>query len=111
MGQTLLVRIPVVDDKRFSLAVVEACLRNLGNFTVKTCHPGRAALCVTESFDPDLFILDVMMPDMTGLETRQALRDRPDTALHRKTNPRRVGASTSPNHTTGETVVYRNERR
>ena len=80
MGQTLLAKILVVDDERFSLAVVEACLKNLGNFTVKTCHSGRDALIVAESFKPDLVILDVMMPDMTGPETLQALRARPDTA-------------------------------
>lgn len=43
-------------------------------FTVKTASNGREAVKLAKSFNPELILLDVMMPEMDGMETCVELR-------------------------------------
>lgn len=63
----------VVDDEPRIREVVEFALRREG-FTVSAAAEGRAALEKTRAVPVDLVILDVMLPDMSGLEVCRALR-------------------------------------
>ena len=73
------IRILVVDDERFSLAVIEASLNSIDDCVVGTCRSGEEAVVSAPEFKPDLLILDVMMPGMDGPETLAALRELPST--------------------------------
>ena len=42
---------------------------------VQTANDGMSALQAAREFDPDAVVLDVMLPDMTGLEVLARLRD------------------------------------
>jgi two-component system, OmpR family, response regulator len=53
-------------------------LETLGGFDVRQCDSGPEALAVAPEFRPDLFLLDVMMPEMSGPETLRRLREVPD---------------------------------
>ncbi len=65
----------VVDDDPVNLEVVTAHL-NTGNFHVITCHNGPMALKHIEKGEiPDLVLLDVMMPGMSGYEVCQKIRE------------------------------------
>ena len=44
---------------------------------MRCCPGGRAALEQAPEFKPDLVLLDVMMPDLSGPETLAALRELP----------------------------------
>ena len=79
MAESSPIRILVVDDERFSLAVIEASLNGIDDCVVETCRSGQDALESAPTFKPDLLILDVMMPGMNGPETLAALRELPDT--------------------------------
>ena len=68
------------------LALMEIMLRRKG-YIVITARDAYQALALLSSEKPDLFILDVMMPGMTGLEFCQELRNRPDTATHPRPDP------------------------
>jgi two-component system OmpR family response regulator len=67
-------RILVVDDEESLTDLIRMALRYEG-FEVATAGTGRAALARAQEFAPDLVLLDVMLPDMTGLDVCARLRD------------------------------------
>jgi two-component system OmpR family response regulator len=69
-----LTRILLVDDDPDIQLVTGMALESVGGFTLRVCSSGREALEVAPGFAPDLFLLDVMMPEMDGPATLQALR-------------------------------------
>jgi two-component system, OmpR family, response regulator len=66
-------RILVVDDEASIVDAVATALRYEG-FEVQEAEGGREALRAAESFRPDLIVLDVMLPDVDGLEVTRRLR-------------------------------------
>jgi len=62
----------VDDDELASKAVVQLLARR--GFTMLTANGGRAALKVLGERPVDVLVLDVMMPEMTGLEVCRTLR-------------------------------------
>jgi len=67
----------VVDDEPINLQVLRNVLLPQG-FGVRTADSGKAALEMIEQAQPSLIILDVMMPDLSGLEVARRLRERFD---------------------------------
>jgi DNA-binding response OmpR family regulator len=70
----------VVDDEKRLVSVVEAYLEQEGYQVVKA-YNGREALHVARDQKPDLIILDVMMPEMDGLEFMRHHRKENDTPI------------------------------
>ena len=66
-------RILVVDDEPSITDAVGTALRYEG-FEVRSESTGRGALSTAESFKPDLIVLDIMLPDLDGLEVTRRLR-------------------------------------
>jgi two-component system phosphate regulon response regulator PhoB len=69
----------VVDDDPTVLEIVETVLRS-GGLDVDLQRCGRDGLRAAHEHPPDLAVLDVTMPDMTGLEVCRALREDAETA-------------------------------
>jgi DNA-binding response OmpR family regulator len=69
----------VVDDERDILDLVRFRLEHDG-FRVITASDGETGLALAQEERPDLCILDVMMPKLTGLEVLAYLRADPATA-------------------------------
>ena len=69
MGQ----RILIVDDEPNIAASLEFLLQR-GGYEVKVARDGEEALAQVESFEPQLVLLDVMMPKLNGYEVCQRLR-------------------------------------
>ena len=69
-----LTRILHVEDDPDIQAIVKICLETLGGYELLQCLSGKEAIEQAEGFAPDLFMLDMMMPGMNGLETLEALR-------------------------------------
>lgn len=67
-------RILVVDDDVDICEMMEECLKE--KYEVVTVDSGRQALEKLEEVEPDLIILDMMMPLMDGFETCQSIRKR-----------------------------------
>jgi two-component system OmpR family response regulator len=65
----------IVDDEAHIREVVEYALRREG-FRVTIAVDGQAALALAASDPPDLVVLDVMLPEIDGLEVCRALRRR-----------------------------------
>ena len=66
-------RILVVDDEPSIVDSVSTALRYEG-FEVDTATTGRAALAAAQEGTPDLVVLDVMLPDLDGLEVTRRMR-------------------------------------
>jgi two-component system, OmpR family, response regulator len=71
---TKLERILCVEDDPDIQAVIQLALELVGGFTVKLCASGHAALESVDGFQPDLVLLDVMLPGLDGPGTLAALR-------------------------------------
>jgi CheY-like chemotaxis protein len=72
-------RILVVDDTPANLQTIAAILKEKG-YRISVATNGRQALEVVEKVEPDLILLDVMMPGMDGPATLVRLRTDPATA-------------------------------
>lgn len=66
-------RILLVDDEKDILEFLSYNLTKEG-FIVKTCLNGSSAIKVIDEFQPNLIVLDVMMPGMDGIETCEIIR-------------------------------------
>lgn len=77
VSHAALQRILLVEDEEDIRAVVELALEVIGGFTLKSCSSGAVALDCIETFNPQLILLDVMMPVMDGPSTLRAIRDKP----------------------------------
>ena len=68
-------KILVVDDEPSIVDAVATALRSEG-FEVREESTGRGAMSAAVAFDPDLVVLDWMLPDVEGIEVGRRLRDR-----------------------------------
>ncbi len=75
MSQTIL----VVDDNVDVVIIVQTILEANG-YEVRVAYGGAAALAQLAEHKPDLMILDIMMPEMSGLEVLEQMREIPSSA-------------------------------
>ena len=69
----------VIDDSAPIRDVLKAGLHKLGDFDVVDAADGPSGLFAAVEHEPDLILLDWVMPRMTGLEVLQELRNRHET--------------------------------
>lgn len=67
------VRVLVVDDESNLCELLSMALKYEG-WDVRTAPDGLAAVTAARSFDPDVVVLDMMLPDIDGLEVLRRLR-------------------------------------
>ena len=67
-------RILVVDDEPNILELLEYNLEKEG-YDVKTASNGSEGLKLAKDFDPHLILLDIMMPNMDGIDTCRKIRE------------------------------------
>ena len=75
LTETAGARILVVDDEPAIVDAVATALRYEG-FDVEEASNGRDALSSAPDFEPDLIVLDWMLPDIDGIEVGRRLRER-----------------------------------
>lgn len=72
-------KVLVVDDNLQNLELLEAYLEELDFVTTISATDGQGCLKKVESEKPDLILLDIMMPRMSGYEVCQKLKSDPET--------------------------------
>lgn len=76
MPQTIL----IVDDEKRLVSLVQSYLAQEG-YRAVAAYNGKEALAVAEKENPDLIILDIMMPEMNGYEFMRAHHAEKDTPI------------------------------
>jgi two-component system, cell cycle response regulator DivK len=69
-----------VDDNIDNLALMECQIAMTVSCAVVTAATGRAALHLAQHQLPDLILLDILLPDLNGIEVVRKLRQTPATA-------------------------------
>jgi len=70
-------RILVVDDEARIADIIERYLRAEG-FVTERANNGKQALELWRAFQPDLILLDLMLPEISGLEVARTIRSKSD---------------------------------
>jgi two-component system OmpR family response regulator len=73
-------KVMIVDDDEDIRVVSEIAVRRLGSWEVVLAASGEEALAKARREQPDVILLDVMMPDIDGPTTVKKLREEPTTA-------------------------------
>lgn len=68
-------KILVVDDEKNILKLYQAELEDEG-YTVVTANSGREAMEIFESENPDLVTLDILMPDVDGIQILRQMKEK-----------------------------------
>lgn len=69
----------VIDNEIYIQEVVQIALETIKNWRVVTASSGAEGLLKAEKEQPDVILLDMMMPDMDGATTFQKLQANPQT--------------------------------
>jgi putative two-component system response regulator len=93
-------RILIVDDEPLNIDVVHAYLEIAGYFNIQSTEFPLEVLPLIESFRPDLVLLDIHMPQLSGLEILKAIRANPRLAA----TPVLILTATATNETKLETL-------
>ena len=68
-------RLLIVDDEPIEREGMEAILQKaFPNLLIAQAKNGKMAIELTDSFQPDLILMDIMMPGMTGLEAIETIQ-------------------------------------
>ncbi len=70
-------RILVIDDEDPIREIIQCCLEDVGGWQVWLASSGLAGINLAQQHLPDGILLDVMMPELDGLETLTRMRDIP----------------------------------
>jgi len=80
MADPILKKILLVEDEADIQLVARLALERLGGFKLDICSSGEEAIERAPSLAPQLILLDIVMPGMSGLETLAELRKLPPLA-------------------------------
>ena len=68
-------RVLLVDDEPDIQAIAKLSLEKVGGFTSLICSSGQEAIDRITEFQPDIVLLDVMMPELDGPHTLKKLQE------------------------------------
>ena len=74
-------KILIVDDQEANVRILESLLDIKGFKQVKSTTDSRQVENLVQSFSPDILLLDLMMPHMSGFEVMERLREK-ETGSH-----------------------------
>jgi putative two-component system response regulator len=72
--QTLKMKVLIIDDEPANVALLEGILIDSGYSRVRSITDSRRALETCKEFEPDVVLLDLMMPHLDGLSVLKSLR-------------------------------------
>jgi len=73
-------KILVVDDEKKIVDIVKAYLEKEG-FQINVAYDGKSALELARTYSPDLIVLDLMLPEISGWDVCRAIRKNSDVPI------------------------------
>jgi DNA-binding response OmpR family regulator len=70
-------KVLIADDEPNIVTALDFLLRRNG-YDVRVASTGEEALALVESYGPDVVLLDIMMPQKSGYDVCQRMRERPE---------------------------------
>jgi len=70
-------RVLVVDDEEFNCLLIEMAFED--TYSVQSVFSGQDCLRASTAYNPDVVLLDINMPGMTGIEVCKQLKSSPET--------------------------------
>lgn len=67
-----------VDDNEDNLVLLSQVLESLECFVISAKN-GKTAILMAQKYQPDLILLDIMLPDLDGIEAIRQLKQNPET--------------------------------
>lgn len=68
-------KILLVDDEKDIVELMEEMLQKEGFHFIQKAYTGAEALDISQNFQPDVIVLDIMLPDIDGLEVCRQIRE------------------------------------
>ena len=68
-------KILLVDDERDIVDLIAEVLQQDGFRLIQKAYSGSEALRLCEEFNPDIVVLDIMLPDINGIEVCKKIRE------------------------------------
>jgi len=75
-----MIKVLIVEDDPALLRLCQNTLKIEEDFTVDSATNGKEALSKIATFMPDVVLLDIMMPEMNGIEVLVSMKTNPKTA-------------------------------
>lgn len=87
-------KILIVDDEPMNHRIIEHIIKEEGMYQIISAEGGREALDILQKEKVDVIMLDVVMPDMDGLETLRRIREKYQTPVVLMTADKTLDTST-----------------
>lgn len=68
------------DDHEDNLLLLSLAVEQLFNCLLLAAVDGQTVLTLAKTFQPDLILLDILLPDLNGLEVVRRLKQQPETS-------------------------------
>lgn len=72
-----LIKVALIEDDVDIVSMYTKFFELAGGFEVQSANDGASGIVLVQSFNPDVILLDMMMPKMSGIETLDKLRRLP----------------------------------
>jgi len=73
-------RVLIIDDEPVFTRMIKLNLEDSGDYEVQMVNESRKAYAATDSFQPDIVLLDVVMPEVDGGDVATLIRQHPSTS-------------------------------
>jgi two-component system alkaline phosphatase synthesis response regulator PhoP len=72
-------KILLIDDETDFCKIIKLNLEQMGDFQVEIVNEGKKGFELAKKFKPDIIILDIVMPKISGLEVLKKIKTEPST--------------------------------
>jgi CheY-like chemotaxis protein len=70
-------KVLIIDDEVDFLKITKVNLEKTGNYEIATMSDARDILAIVRSFNPDIILMDILMPKIDGVEVCKILNNDP----------------------------------